>query len=346
MFYGNSSSYSAHRYVRGADGREYFTPKTSSSFSPSAERKMSSKYNGTCVSCRQSFPAGTQILWSKAAGAKHVQCPVVEERAAAKVSAQDAEIEALALEAELAGDDDEAVLAAMDALADRVGTMNDNAAQADAEIADEADELLTRYHAAIDAQLEETRREHGAGGTMGHDELAEVWNRQAKRRLNSPSGGKTEEQIASEADALLDAYEAERRASALQTIVTRKLVYRVNLTGEATRYGVDLVNVQIVPSAQYKNAKIGEFRGIAVGLLRQDGTIRYWNDVNPDDARVKAVVAAVDVLLETADPITMAQAYALEAKECARCGDALVDDGNPFYPFFGPVCGRKFGKGE
>lgn len=148
------------------------------------------------------------------------------------------------------------------------------------------------------------------------------------------------------ADALLNEHEQIQRAAALQTIVTRKLVYRVHLT-DGKKYGVDFVNVEVVPNAQYQNAKFGEFRGEGVGRIQKDGEIRYWPSVDPTAQRTQAVVAAVNVLLETADPIALAKAYAIEAQECARCGDSLLDDqNNPYFPYFGPVCGRKFGKGE
>jgi hypothetical protein len=148
------------------------------------------------------------------------------------------------------------------------------------------------------------------------------------------------------ADDLLDAYAASKRAAAYEQFIGRKLIYRVSLTGEAKRYGVDVVNVEAVPNAKYGNVKIGEFRGVGVGRVEKDGTIRYWNDVDRDDARVKAVVAAINILMNAADPVEYARAYALESKVCMRCGDDLVDDGNPGYPFLGPVCVKKFGKGE
>jgi hypothetical protein len=176
-------------------------------------------------------------------------------------------------------------------------------------------------------------------------EMAEM--EMADDRAQSAREAMSAEDITDAADALLAEYEASRRAAAVETVVTRKLIYRVSLTGEAKRYGVDVVNVEVVPNAKYNNAKIGEFRGEGVGRIDRDGQIRYWPNVDQDSPRVKAVVAAVEILLGTADPIEYAKAYATEASECMRCGDDLVDDQkNPYYPLLGPVCGRKFSKGE
>lgn len=170
-------------------------------------------------------------------------------------------------------------------------------------------------------------------------------------------------EIADEADALLDEYdaitademeavlteqyEASRRAANVQTLLARKLIYRVKLDGdESKRYGEDIINIQIVPNARYGNAKISEFKAGSIGTINPGGKIRYWNDVDPNAANTKLIIAALDVLLAAAEPEAMAKAYAIEAQECARCGDTLVDDGNPYFPYFGPVCGKKFAAGE
>ena len=38
------------------------------------EREMASKFRGRCHVCKQSFPAGTVIVWAKASGARHATC--------------------------------------------------------------------------------------------------------------------------------------------------------------------------------------------------------------------------------------------------------------------------------
>lgn len=101
------------RYVRSADGRESWTPmRNSNSFDPSAERKMASKFPGTCKACCQRFDAGTMILWSKANGSKHVECPkqttwATAPAAAAKIENRQLISEQDAVDAALAARDAE-----------------------------------------------------------------------------------------------------------------------------------------------------------------------------------------------------------------------------------------------
>jgi hypothetical protein len=182
---------------------------------------------------------------------------------------------------------------------------------------------------------------------MNEDDRAMAEMEMAADRAQSAREAMSADDHADAADALLNEYDASRRAAAVEAIVTRKLIYRVSLTGDTKRYGTDVVDVEIIPNAKYHNATIGELRGYGVGRIDRDGQIRYWPNVNPDDARVQAVVAAVEIMLGTADPIAYAKAYATEASECMRCGDTLTDDqNNPYYPLLGPVCGKKFAKGE
>ena len=44
-----------------------------------SDRRMSSKYRGTCGVCMDKFPAGTDILWSKEQGARHSNCAIGEK---------------------------------------------------------------------------------------------------------------------------------------------------------------------------------------------------------------------------------------------------------------------------
>ena len=41
-----------------------------------SDRRMSSKYRGTCGVCMNKFPAGTDILWSREQGARHSDCAI------------------------------------------------------------------------------------------------------------------------------------------------------------------------------------------------------------------------------------------------------------------------------
>ena len=43
------------------------------------DRRMSSKYRGTCGVCKDKFPAGTDILWSVEQGARHSNCSIGEK---------------------------------------------------------------------------------------------------------------------------------------------------------------------------------------------------------------------------------------------------------------------------
>jgi len=321
----------AYNYVRSADGREIWTPRSSRSSYGAPKTEMIARNDWPCKfeGCADRTVVANETVIVKIDGKwGHKACPKRIEQAA-----RSAEI----------ADDNAAEIAA--ALAETAEAREQEIAlthDSDVEI---ADALLNDYEARLRSTLEETRREHGAGGTMGFEEYREVVNEQVKRRINRVAAPGNDSHIADLADALLAEYEATRRAAAVETLVTRKLVYRVHLT-DGARYGSDVVNVEIVPNAKYNNAKIGEFRGQGVGRIDRDGKIRFWQDVDSNDQRVRAVVAAVEILLGTADPIELARAYAIEAHECMRCGDTLVDDGNPYYPYLGPVCGKKFNKGE
>lgn len=288
------------RYVRGADGQEYWS-QSSSARGPRDE--MTARYDGECrlPECGdRKIVGGVTVIAKRNGQWNHKECPV-------KVTE---EIEVVA-------------------------------AQADGEldIADAADRLMDRYEAAIEAQLEETRREHGALGTMSREQLREVWNEQAKRRLNSPNQGRTEEQIASEADALLAEYEAANRKRNLETV--QKGIYRVSLHGQEGRYETDHINLQLTPNERYGSVKIGERHGESIGRIDRDGNVRLWEGVEADAPRTKAVLAALDVLLGSADTVEFARSYAVAASECMRCGDSLVD-AESRARLLGPTCVKKW----
>lgn len=124
-----------------------------------------------------------------------------------------------------------------------------------------------------------------------------------------------------------------------------KGIYRVSLTGQEKRYGVDHVNVQVVPNAKYQNVKVGEWHGEGLGTYSASRGFRYWPSVDPTGARTLAVRAAFDVLLGSADPVEYAKAYAKESQTCWRCGADLVDETSR-ERLMGPDCYRmQFGKG-
>ena len=44
-----------------------------------SDRRMSSKYRGTCSICTINFPAGESILWSREQGARHETCNLADK---------------------------------------------------------------------------------------------------------------------------------------------------------------------------------------------------------------------------------------------------------------------------
>lgn len=264
-----TSSY-YNRSARQNAQRGYGDTDLRPSFNAAAERKMASKFPGTCRSCGARFDAGTMILWSKAGGSKHVECPKAVESVAAK-SAQD-------------DNADEIAMREMEAAADRAGTERDNRSKAQA-------------RAAMEMSVED------------------------------------------QADALLNEFEAVNRKRNLEN--TRKAIYRVSLNGQEGRYITDHVNIALVPNEKYHSVKISDYNGDSIGVIRQDGSIRLWDGVEADSAHTKAVLAGLDILLGSADPKKFAEAFAVEAESCMRCGRPLVDDKSRAR-LLGPECASKW----
>jgi hypothetical protein len=154
------------------------------------------------------------------------------------------------------------------------------------------------------------------------------------------------------ADTLLNEYDAlradqERKAAAIRkpaaATMTRKAIYRVHLTGDAKRYGVDYVNVALVPNERYGSVKVSEYRGESIGVVKANGSFMFWQSVEQNDARVQAIKAAADIILNAADPIQYAKSFAVESQSCMRCGDDLVDDTSRAR-LLGPTCFKKWGE--
>jgi hypothetical protein len=306
-----NGSEQSYRYIRSVDGRETWTPRVSrSSFNQSTERTMVSRFDGTCRTCGARFSAGTEIVWSKAAGSKHTTCPKPVEQAAKSVSVNEMS-------------EDDAAMALAEMAADREQSMREAKDAADLDIADEADALLERYHAAIDAQLEETRREHGVGGTMSHDELAAVWSEQAARRLNSPSKGLTEEQIATQADALLAEYDQERRAKNVAALQVG--TYRVEFSGKSDTdsFNLKVTKDKIEGAFRFKQAESWD----GAGRVFADGRIQLWNQTNLTADEQKRAQEALEILLGAERMGAYGEAYARATGTCFRCGRELkVED--------------------
>jgi hypothetical protein len=170
---------------------------------------------------------------------------------------------------------------------------------------------------------------------------------------------------ADEADRLLNEYDAMRRrevrgsgpdnveaAARLEALKSvPKGIYRVSFNGTEKTYGVDYINVQLVPNEKKGTVKVGEWQGVGVGFISAGGTLNYWRQsqwseaTDPSNPRVQAVVAALDIILNTADPTEYAKAYARESQTCWRCGADLVD-ALSCERLMGPDCYRmQYGKG-
>jgi hypothetical protein len=120
------------RYVRGADGREYWHDSTSGrGVDPNVERAMTAKFAGTCRVCGGRFEVGCGIVWAKALGARHQGvCPTIE------------------------------VAAKADRLADAADAL---LAERDAWLAEDAADALLNEYAAIRAATAATRRAANIG---------------------------------------------------------------------------------------------------------------------------------------------------------------------------------------
>lgn len=126
----------------------------------------------------------------------------------------------------------------------------------------------------------------------------------------------------------------------------QKGIYRVSLTGSERRYGVDHVNLQLTPSPKFGTVKVTEYQRDSMGRINRDGTFAFWpNYTDRTGVRTLAMLAAVDVLLGSADPIEFARAYAVAASSCYRCGADLVDEKSR-ERLLGPECYRQVSKGN
>lgn len=106
----------------------------------------------------------------------------------------------------------------------------------------------------------------------------------------------------------------------------QKGIYRVSLTGQERRYGIDHVNLQLTPSPKFGTVKVAEYQRDGLGRVDRDGEFRFWPSFEDrTSVRTLALLAGLEVLLGSADPIEFAKAYAVESSTCWRCGLPLVD---------------------
>lgn len=140
------------------------------------------------------------------------------------------------------------------------------------------------------------------------------------------------------ADALLTEYEGELRLVNLARI--SKGIYRVSLTGKEGRLGIDHINLVLSePHAKYGSVSFGEYHGEGTGCIQKDGSIRLWPSVDGRAVRTIAVLAAVEIVLGSADPLKYARAYARASSTCWRCGETLLV-GISQQVLMGPSCFR------
>jgi hypothetical protein len=154
------------------------------------------------------------------------------------------------------------------------------------------------------------------------------------------------------ADRLLNEYDALQAAKAVAAAPAvaapsiPKGIYRVSLTGVEKRYGVDHVNLALVPNEKYGSIKVSEWQGESIGRVGKDGKFVFWPSFEDRTAtRTYALLAALDIVRGSADPVEYAKAYAKESETCWRCGADLVDEQSR-ERLMGPVCYRnQYGKG-
>lgn len=124
----------------------------------------------------------------------------------------------------------------------------------------------------------------------------------------------------------------------------KKGIYRVSLDGTEKRYGITHVNLQLTPSEKYGSVKVGEWQGGSLGRIDKDGQFRFWPSFEDrTGVRTLAILAGLDILLGSADPIEYAKAYAAESQTCWRCGADLVDEKSR-ERLLGPDCFRLVGR--
>ncbi len=123
-----------------------------------------------------------------------------------------------------------------------------------------------------------------------------------------------------------------------------KGIYRVSLTGAERRYGVDHVNLQLVPNEKYGSVKVSEWQGESLGRIGRDGRFVFWPSFEDrTGVRTLALLAALDIVRGSADPVQYAKAYAAESQTCWRCGADLVDERSR-ERLLGPECYRQVAK--
>lgn len=172
------------------------------------------------------------------------------------------------------------------------------------------------------------------------------------------------ERLIDASEAALLEYEGELRLVNVARI--SKGVYRVSLNGKEGRLGIDHVNLVIGDRhPTYRSVSFGEYRGEGIGCIQRDGTIRLWRDVDARIATVRlwrdvdagiatvrpehdldatnvrtvAILAALEIVLGSADPRKYARAYARAASACWRCNEPLLV-GRSQRLLMGPRCFR------
>jgi len=124
-----------------------------------------------------------------------------------------------------------------------------------------------------------------------------------------------------------------------------KGIYRVSLTGAERRYGIDHVNLSLMPNDKYQSIKVSEWQGESLGRIDRNGRFSFWPSYEARTSpRTLALLAALDIVRGSADPIAFAKAYAVESSTCWRCGADLVDEKSR-ERLLGPECWPQTQKG-
>jgi len=289
---------------------------------------ISAKFESRCGRCSGLITLGTKVEWSRGRPAAHIVCPRQTQTSVPAGAIMDPN-RAAVIRA-LAASRGETVQPTQPSVEDRARAAVDAAVRTE-ELKNSTDLLC----AIVNGDAEGDAAVAQAALDIIEVRLSDEYD--AIRRSQVRGSGP-------------DNVEAAARLEALKSVP--KGIYRVSFNGTEKTYGVDYVNVQLVPNEKKGTVKVGEWQGVGVGFISAGGTLNYWRQsqwseaTDPSNPRVQAVVAALNIILNTADPTEYAKAYARESQTCWRCGADLVD-ALSCERLMGPDCYRmQYGKGK
>jgi hypothetical protein len=299
-----------------------------------------SGYPGTCATCLTRYEVGSDILWNRTTRVTfHADEALCERlhavKAAERIVAPDPVFDAMC--------DDDREMALMEMRADREQSAREG---------DWMNGLDAMTDAAMDLAAIEREEEMEGEHRMNcndKDCLDRGCLDRGRVRANWPNPNDhdawaREDEIWAEYEAIQD-----RIDRAFREEYPRWRRLRNVRTLSRGVYSVNGVNLKITPNPRdpqgFKFAIAEEDGGL--GRVTGNGMVYTWDPINDHDERVKAALAALDTLLNSERPGEYGKVHAQATASCYRCGEALVDkEKNPYYPYLGPVCGKKISKGE